>query len=212
MNLLLEKQNLSEYLQADQEVDWHHPAIEAKAQTLFAGCRDETDAIQTAFDFVCNEIAHSGDIHSHRVTRSASEVLQYGEGICYAKSMLLAALLRYYGIPCGFCYQELRLNNSPNAPLIIHALNAVSLTSLQKWMRLDARGNTNGICAKFVPNEDHLAFIVRPELGEADLRMVYASPYPTVVETLHRFNDCQKMFRHLPQIYSRNLFVFLFQS
>jgi len=39
------------------------------------------------------------------VTCSASEVLREGTGICFAKSHLLAALLRAVGIPAGLCYQ-----------------------------------------------------------------------------------------------------------
>lgn len=44
-----------------------------------------------------------------RVTCSASDVLQHRSGICYAKSNLLAALLRKEGIPTRFCYQRLIL-------------------------------------------------------------------------------------------------------
>ena len=35
-----------------------------------------------------DEIFHSGDIDSERITRSTSEVLQYREGICLAKSKI----------------------------------------------------------------------------------------------------------------------------
>ena len=102
MKFFAEYANLNEYLRADSEVDWHHPAIQAKANALFIGCDNEIEAVSRVFDFICNSVDHSADIKSHRVRRIASEVLHYGEGICYAKTMLLAALLRHNGIPCGF--------------------------------------------------------------------------------------------------------------
>lgn len=194
-----DKTNLNDYLRADREVDRRHPAVEARAEALSAGCENEEAAVRAAFEFVCNGIAHSADIRSRRITRTASEVLLQGEGICYAKSMLLAALLRHCGIPCGFCYQELRLTDAPGAPLAVHALNAVFLRSRRTWTRLDARGNTGGIRARFVPDEEHLAFPVRPELGESEDPAIYAAPHPAVVRTLHGFSDCREMFRHLPE-------------
>ena len=68
-------------------------------------------------------------------------------GICWAKSNLFAALLRANNIPAGICYQRLTLGDTPDTGYCIHALNAVYIKSINKWIRLDARGNKNGINA-----------------------------------------------------------------
>ena len=100
--------------------------------------------ILIAFEYVRDEISHSWDIQSEKVTRTASEVLKYKEGMCYAKSMLLCALLRSQGIPPGFCYQKLTLGDTPETGYCIHALNVVFISTINNWIRIDARGNTNG--------------------------------------------------------------------
>lgn len=41
-------------------------------------------------------------------------------GICFAKSHLLAALLRCKSIPAGFCYQKLILDDETAPVLIYH--------------------------------------------------------------------------------------------
>ncbi|MEA4863539.1 MAG: transglutaminase family protein [Victivallaceae bacterium] len=198
MMIIPEKTDLESYLKADECVDFQHPAIARKAEELLAGCGDEETAVHIAFDFVCDAIPHSADICSHKVSRTASEVLLNGEGICYAKTMLLAALLRWYGIPVGFCYQLLRLDGTPDTGLAVHALNAVWLSSRQGWTRLDARGNTKGIAAKFIPGEEQLAFPVRPGYGESDDPVIYAAPHPVTVQTLNSYTDCREMFENLP--------------
>lgn len=41
---------------------------------------------------------------------------------------------------------------------------------LEKWIRVDARGNKENVLAEFCLNEEQLAFPVRKELGEVDCR------------------------------------------
>lgn len=81
------------------------------------------------------------------MTKSATEVLEQSVGICWEKANLLAALLRARGIPAGICYQRLTLSDVPEDGFCIHALNAVYIKSLNRWIRLDARGNKEGIDA-----------------------------------------------------------------
>ena len=99
MEYRLESGRLNDYLQESRYVDYHHPAIQQEAGLLFAGCTNDLEKILLAFTFVRDELPHSGDIHSSRVTRTASEALRFREGICYAKSMLLAALLLEKSLP-----------------------------------------------------------------------------------------------------------------
>lgn len=121
--------------------------------------------------------------------------MEYKEGICYAKSMLLAALLRKEGIPTGFCYQRLTLGDTPETGYCIHALNAVFISSLDKWIRLDARGNTNGVNAQFSTDIEQLAFPVRIEYDEVDYETIFASPIKITTETLENNNDAIEMMK-----------------
>ncbi|WP_308422147.1 hypothetical protein [Pullulanibacillus camelliae] len=63
-------------------------------------------------------MSHSWDIQNSMVTATASEVIQQKHGICYAKTMLLAALLRTQSISVGFCYQRLLLFDSPEQGIV----------------------------------------------------------------------------------------------
>ena len=113
-----------------------------------------------------DEIKHSWDVQDKRVTKSATEALEQGVGICWAKANLLAALLRACGIPTGICYQRLTLGDVPETGFCIHALNAVYIKSLDRWIRLDARGNKSGVDAQFDLEQERLAFPVRKDLGK----------------------------------------------
>ena len=123
MDYILERNHIEDYLKDSRYVDFRADNIQKEAGRLFDGCGDECAKIKAAFEFVRDDVAHSWDIQSERITRTASEVLRYREGICYAKSMLLAALLRSAGIPTGFCYQRLTLGDTPDTGYCVHALN-----------------------------------------------------------------------------------------
>ena len=175
MQYQLEVEDKDAYLASTHYIDWQNPMILAKAEELFADCGTELEKIKAAFTFVRDVIPHSGDIQSHKITHTASEALAEGEGVCYVKSMLLAALLRSQGIQTGLCYQRLARANDH----IIHALNAVYLSDMQKWVRVDARGNLPGKEAEFyidTPDAEQLVFTVRPELDEVDYPTIYAEP------------------------------------
>jgi len=144
MTLQCESLNLQDYLSETDEVNYSHPLVQEKAAACCGHYQTEIEKIRAAYAFVRDEIDHSWDIQSHKVTRTASEVLEAREGICYAKSNLLAALLRAQGIPTGFCYQRLTLGATPDTGYCLHALNAVYVRGLRRWIRLDARGNKSG--------------------------------------------------------------------
>jgi transglutaminase-like putative cysteine protease len=80
----------------------------ALARELRADFEDVTIIARRCFEWVRDEIQHSGDFELNPVTCTASDVLEQRSGFCYAKSHPLAALLRANGIPAGFCYQRLR--------------------------------------------------------------------------------------------------------
>jgi transglutaminase-like putative cysteine protease len=145
---------------------------------------------------VRDTIPHSWDIQGTHLTRTASEVLQQKTGMCSAKAHLLAALLRTQGTPAGFCSQRLTRGDTPESGSVIHGLNAVSVSSIQKWVRLDARGNKPGVQTEFSLEGERLAYSVRPELGEIDDPTIYAQPHPTTVKVLQEQTDCLSRMQH----------------
>jgi transglutaminase-like putative cysteine protease len=200
MEMVFESDKLNDYLLELNEVDYSNPIIKAKVEELFNPSQTEIEKARVAFEFVRDEISHSWDIQGKRVTCKASEVLAYKEGICYAKSHLLASLLRSQGIPTGFCYQRLMLFDTPEKGYCIHALNAVYFKSLNKWVRLDARGNKEGINAQFSINEEKLAFPINEEFDEKDYPVIYVNPHPKTIAVLEEYTDVLKMYKHhLPE-------------
>lgn len=196
MKLIPKSGNLKDYLEESFYVNYSDSAIVDKSESLYRLSENKLEYIEKAFLFVRDTIDHSWDIQSHRVTRTASEVLEAGEGVCYAKSMLLAALLRGKGIPAGFCYQRLTIGDTPDTGHCIHCLNGVYLGAEKLWIRIDARGNTFGKNAQFNkshPEWEQLAFQVRPEYGEKDYPEIYVSPAPATIKALETNEDALDM-------------------
>lgn len=148
--------------------------------------------------FVRDHIFHSADKNEDMITCAASDVLKVGHGICFAKSHLLAALLRCKSIPTGFCYQKLILDDETVPVLIYHGLNGVYLKEYKKWIRLDARGNKAGVNAQFSIEKEQLAFPIRPELGEEDDLVVYPEPDVKVLEKLRENKTRTELWDNLP--------------
>ncbi|MFK3936802.1 transglutaminase family protein [Alkalihalobacillus sp. NPDC078783] len=200
MQLKCETTDLDQYCCELPEVNFSHPLIQEKSTELFNRAQTDLEKIERAFTFVRDEVAHSWDIQSERVTCEASEVLLYKEGICYAKSNLFAALLRSQGIPTGFCYQRLMLFDTLAGGYCIHALNVVYIKSLNRWIRLDARGNKEGINAQFQIEHEKLAFHVDEALDEKDYPMIYSKPHPNTLAVLREHTNALDMYRRfLPE-------------
>lgn len=191
---------LDRYLGPSAYIDYDHPLVQSHLAAYGGGPRTDTEIARELFEFVRDAVAHSADIQSQRVTRRASEVLEHREGICYAKSHLLAALLRGIGIPAGICYQKLTRGATAETGYCIHALNTVYLASQERWIRVDARGNTRSVDARFSLSEERLAFPIRTEQGEIDYLVNYPEPHCRIIETLESHDDCRVMYGtgHLP--------------
>lgn len=160
-----------DYLLETECIDYNNSVIQEKVNELKLNSDSQLKYIENAYRFVRDEISHSWDIKSEVVSRKASEVLMNRTGICWTKSSLLAALLRANGIPSGISYQFLtRADDNADEGYIIHALNTVFIGELNKWIRLDARGNKENVHADFCLDEEKLAFSIRSELGEVDYR------------------------------------------
>jgi len=185
---------MHEYLAATPVIDHQHPSIRELAAQL-AGEAGSDSVAAHCFHWVRDRIRHSIDHGDHHVTVAASDVLQHGTGLCYAKSHLLAALLRANGIPCGFVYQRLATDES-GSKFCLHGLNAVWLAEYG-WYRIDPRGDRSGISTEFHPPEERLAF--RTELpGEKTLDGVLAEPLPIVVAALRKYQNFAELCRNLP--------------
>lgn len=198
MNLTSEVEDLDEYLSYNKIVDWDNKAIHLLAVDLSKNVMNEVELAEKIYQYVRDKISHSFDINAEVVTCSASEVLQYKHGICYAKSHLLAALLRLSKFPTGFCYQKLVLDEKDKSQFVLHGLNAVYLPSLKRWFRVDARGNKAGIDAKFSLQKEVLAYSFREKLGEIDYPTIYKTPNDNVVYALKKAQTCQDLINHLP--------------
>ena len=78
--------NPGDYLGADDIVDHEDPSIRDLAQQLRAAHPGDVDFARAAFEYVRDEVTHSWDAQDPRVTLSASEALEQGTGLCYAKA------------------------------------------------------------------------------------------------------------------------------
>jgi transglutaminase-like putative cysteine protease len=186
---------MTPYLSASAVIDFDHPRVAALAAELKAGAADESSLVRRCYEFVRDRISHSWDVRRGPVTCQASDVLLHGTGFCYAKSHLLAALLRANGIPAGLCYQRLSLVGT-GAPYCLHGLNAVYLRA-HGWYRLDPRGNKPGVAAAFCPPTEALAFAVR-DPQECDFPEIWPEPFPVVVRALATATDIEFLYAHLP--------------
>lgn len=188
---------MKEYLKATEVIDWQHPEVIELAKQIASGHPTSTAIAKACFEWVRDQICHSVDYQMNPVTCRASDVLKYKTGYCYAKSHLLAALLRANQIPTGFCYQRLSIDDQ-GAPYSLHGFNAIHLSEIG-WYRVDARGNKTGINAQFTPPQEQLAYEIRlPE--EADFQTIFAEPLQVVIEALQAQTKWDEMHRNLPDI------------
>jgi transglutaminase-like putative cysteine protease len=188
---------MQEYLATSRYIDWQHPSILQKAKALAAGFTSTENIARACFEFVRDEIKHSWDYRLNPVTCRASDTLIHGTGFCYAKSHLLAALLRANDIPAGLCYQRLTIAND-QPPFCLHGLNAVLLPDYG-WYRLDARGNKPGVAAEFCPPQEKLAFHYVLK-DEGMFPQIWAEPMALVVRSLESATTFQEVADNLPDL------------
>lgn len=186
-----------EFLTATDTINWSDDQVAALGRRLSQGQDGPVRAAQRLCEWVRDNVQHSVDFNRSEVTCRASDVLSVGTGFCYAKSHLLAALLRSQGIPAGFCYQRLSISGD-GPPFCLHGLNAVWLDEFG-WYRIDARGNKEGLVAEFDPPHERLPFA--PSIpGEADLPEIWAEPLPLVVKALNTAQSVEELCGKLPDV------------
>ncbi len=194
------QENFSAYLSFSHYINGDDLSIQIKATELKSCSENEIELVKNTYHFVRDEIKHSWDAQDKRVTVTATDVLKEKVGICWAKANLLTALLRANNIPTGICYQRLTLGDTPDSGYCIHALNAVYIKTIDKWIRLDARGNKVGVNAEFSLDREQLAFEIRTEYDEVDYKTVYAEPLKITMDVLENSTDALYMYLHsLPE-------------
>ncbi|MBQ8435204.1 MAG: transglutaminase domain-containing protein, partial [Oscillospiraceae bacterium] len=179
MNAIPYSNNISDYLQSSDIINFQNQSVNQLAQKLYQQASKETDFIKLAYEYVRDNIPHSADINAEGVPCTASDVLEAGHGICFAQSHLLAALLRAKSVPCGFCYQKLILDDDTAPVLVYHGLNGIYISEYKKWIRLDTRGDS-----EFSTESEKLAYTIRAEKGEQDCFIVYPAPDKNVIEKM----------------------------
>jgi len=187
----------SAFLESSEIIDWQTPSVRQLAEELGQQSDGELDVTRRTFEWVRDNIQHSLDYQRTEITCRASDVLLMRTGYCYAKSHLLAALLRSNGIPAGFCYQRLTLNGD-KPPHCLHGLNAVYLSD-HGWYRVDARGNKPGVDAQFTPPTERLAFSTLHD-GEYDVPEIWPEPLSIIVQSLQNASSVQALATCLPDM------------
>ncbi len=190
-------ENMKKYLETSRYIDWDHPSVQKMAKDLSAGNTTDDEIANSCFIFVRDEIKHSSDYKLNPITIKASDVLNFGTGYCYAKSHLLAALLRANSIPAGLCYQRLTIEND-RPPFCLHGLNAIYLKKYG-WYRVDARGNKDGVNAQFSPPYEQLAYSIVNK-GECNFQGIWPEPLSVVVDVLETYTSYNEVSENLPDI------------
>jgi transglutaminase-like putative cysteine protease len=202
MKLLPQYESFTPYLESDEIIDFgdkNSLEISNLSYDITNYTKNIIEYIKNGFEYVRDNISHSADINGKIITCKASEVFKAKEGICYAKSHLLAAILRCNKIPTGFCYQKLMLDEGRGQNIVLHGLNAVYIEELKKWIRLDARGNKAGINSQFSLSNEKLAFPVRPQFGEGDIPIIFAKPDKNVINVLCNSRTFEELWNNLPK-------------
>src|SRR5690625_2417066 len=199
MKLQLKSMNKEDFLcPIDGIIDYEEPIMQEKISEIKNATDNVKEQAELAFNFVRDDIEHSFDTNSKLITISATETLKKKEGICFAKSHLLAALLRGLDIPAGFCYQRVVRKGTVESGYALHGLNALYLDEVG-WFRVDPRGNKEGIYSEFCTDKEKLAYPIRSELDEMDYPHVYSHPLQSVITSMNESKDCHELFYNRPE-------------
>ncbi|MES2693286.1 MAG: transglutaminase-like domain-containing protein [Verrucomicrobiota bacterium] len=186
---------MDEFLRATDIIDSTHPTIVAAVGDIVGEAKADEDVARRCFTWVRDSVRHSSDHPLPVVTCMASDVLKHRAGFCYAKSHLLAALLRARGIPAALCYQRLAFDSTASS-FFLHGLVAVYLQRYG-WYRVDPRGDKPGISSGFNPPLEYLPYT--PKLaGEMDVPGRFPDALACVVGTLRQWPTAADVRANLP--------------
>lgn len=136
---------MQDYLRADQDFDFDHPAVAGLCRQLTEGCSSDIEKAVRLFYYVrdnChyNMYATTGDRDAYH----SSAILASGQGWCLQKAILLSSLARGAGIPSRLILVSIRNHKSPPETLEMmgdnlffpHAYNHLFLNG--KWVKAAA--------------------------------------------------------------------------
>lgn len=204
MALKLQSEHPEDYLkEVPPVIQWQTPLVQAQIERIMKQANTTLERARLAFEVARDQVAHSFDTGYKQVSIGAEDALRSGEGICFAKSHVLASLLRGMGIPCGFCYQRVLRKGTLESGYALHGLNAVYLEGVG-WFRVDPRGNKPGINSQFTTDHEQLAYPIRTELGEVDYPDVFTEPLRAVIDAMKGSKDCGELFYKRPAVLQVN--------
>ncbi|HLR24835.1 MAG TPA: transglutaminase family protein [Fodinibius sp.] len=199
MKLQLESVQLEDYLkEIPPVIQFNSPLVKQSIEAIESQASSLKERAKGAFELARDQVTHSFDTKCKAVTISAEEALEKKDGICFAKSHLLATLLRGMNIPAGFCYQRVLRKETIESGYALHGLNALYLEEAG-WFRVDPRGNKEGIDSQFSIDEEKLAYPIRKSLGEIDYPNVLTAPLPSVITAMRDSKDSQELFYKRPE-------------
>lgn len=100
------------------------------------------------------------------------------------------------GIPVGFCFQHLTLLDDDSLGYCLHCYNAILVED--KWVKVDARGNTKGIKAEFSIDGEKLAFKNRDEYNEYFFEGIYSKPNLKTMKMLDKATSIEDVIKSIP--------------
>ena len=186
---------MNAFLEPTAIIDSTDPAIVAMSAEIADGAGDDEAVARRSFLWVRDSVRHSSDHRIATVTCIASDVLKHRVGFCYAKSHLLAALLRAQGIPAALCYQRLAFDDTGSA-FFLHGLVSIHLQR-HGWYRVDPRGDKPGISSDFTPPVERLPYTPRLK-GERDMPERFPDALACVVSALRRWPTADAVRANLP--------------
>jgi len=77
-------------------------------------------------------------------------------------------------------------------------LNGVFIKEIGRWVRIDARGNKEGVDAQFSLEKEQLAFPIRTDKGEEDDFVVYPDPDENVLGSMKASETRSELWENLP--------------
>jgi transglutaminase-like putative cysteine protease len=186
---------MNDYLASSEFIDWQTPSVLSLARSL--SCVNELETARACFLFVRDLIPHCCDISTSAIPLKASDVLSSRTGFCYAKSHLLAALLRANGIPTGLGYVRL-VEPRTASGFALHGFNWILLNGFD-WLRIDTRGNNGSVSTEFNPPMESLAYY--PEKDEEYfVEGNFNKPLSAVIEAYKKAYDFESLLHGLPDI------------
>ena len=182
---LIPPASITSFLSCSGVITCTNAEIRSLARSITASTTDDIERTNILYTWVRDTISHSVDAGQETLVWAAVDVLTAGHGLCFGKSHLFVALCRVLGIPAGLCYQRVRQDNGS---FVLHGLSAVYLEQLDKWVRLDPRGNKPGISAEFSIDTEKIAYEPSKD-GEWLDQRVFAEPWQDIMHLVDISED-----------------------